>query len=109
MSEIYDWLVQIPISQDNLDAWAKTRDAHLAHLKPYVVDQTIVFAGPTLAQHPKSSSDPLPITGSVMMFRAGSEQEVRDIVGKNPFVEAGVWDMQRASVQPFKCGVRTAA
>ncbi|KAL4735892.1 hypothetical protein BDV11DRAFT_173430 [Aspergillus similis] len=108
MPEIYDWLVQIPISADNMESWAETREAHLSHLKPYVLDRTIVFAGPTLARHPKNPDDSLEITSSVLMLRAAKEQEVWDIIAKNPFVEAGVWDMERAQVQPFKCGVRTA-
>ncbi|CBF89305.1 hypothetical protein AN0527.2 [Aspergillus nidulans FGSC A4] len=108
MSQIYDWLVQIPINADDMEAWAETREAHLSHLKPYVLDRTVVFAGPTLSRHPKNPDDPLEITGSVLMLRAGTELEVRDIIAKNPFVEAGVWDMERALVQPFKCGVRTA-
>ncbi|KAE8313188.1 hypothetical protein BDV41DRAFT_576907 [Aspergillus transmontanensis] len=108
MSEKYDWLVQIPVNASDMKAWANTRDAHLSHLKPYVADGTIVFAGPTLAAHPKEPEDKMEITSSVMMFRAGSEEEVRAIVSKNAFVEAGVWDMDRAVVTPFRCGVRTA-
>ncbi|KAE8393746.1 hypothetical protein BDV23DRAFT_180195 [Aspergillus alliaceus] len=109
MSEKYDWLVQIPVNTADMQAWANAREAHLAHLKPYVADGTIVFAGPTLAAHPKSPEDKLEITSSVMMFRAETEQEVRSIVSKNAFVEVGVWDMERAVVSPFKCGVRAAA
>ncbi|KAL4936287.1 hypothetical protein BDV06DRAFT_205344 [Aspergillus oleicola] len=92
-----------------MEAWAKTREAHLSHLKTYVANGTIVFGGPTLAQHPKTPEDSLEIIGSVLMLRAGTEQEVRDIIEENPFVEAGVWNMGLAVVQPFKCGVRTAA
>ncbi|KAE8156084.1 hypothetical protein BDV40DRAFT_293810 [Aspergillus tamarii] len=107
MSELYDWLVQIPVKASDMQAWTNARDAHLSHLKPYITDGTIVFAGPTLAAHPKGPEDKLEITSSVMMFRARTEEAVRAIISKNAFVEVGVWDMDRAVVAPFKCGVRT--
>ncbi|KAL4809801.1 hypothetical protein BDV18DRAFT_156184 [Aspergillus unguis] len=108
MSEIYDWLVQIPISKEKLQAWSDARDAHIAHLKTYVANGTIVFGGPTLAQHPKTPTDRIEATGSVFMLRAQTEQEVWKIVEENPFVAAGVWDLKQVVVSPFSCGVRTA-
>ncbi|KAB8077681.1 hypothetical protein BDV29DRAFT_198445 [Aspergillus leporis] len=108
MSDKYDWLVQIPVNADDVRAWANAREGHVAHLKPYIENGTIVFAGPTLKTHPKGTEDKLEVTSSVMMFRARTEEEVRAIIGKNPFVEVGVWDMDRTVVSPFRCGVRTA-
>ncbi|KAF7592432.1 hypothetical protein BBP40_000280 [Aspergillus hancockii] len=109
MVEKYDWLVQIPVDASDIEAWTNARDSHVSHLKPYIEDGTIVFAGPILAAHPKRPEDKLEVRTSVMMFRAGTEEEVRAIIGKNPFVEVGVWDMERTVVSPFRCGVRTAA
>lgn len=109
MSEKYEWLVQIPINADDLDAWASNRDAHIAHLKPYAGDGTIVLGGPTIEAHPKGPNDGMKITSSVLMLRANTEEEVRTIVGANPFVNAGVWDMGRALVTPVQCTVRKPA
>lgn len=107
-AEKYDYLVQIPINPSALPAWSANRDAHVAHLKPYVLDGTIVFGGPTLAAHPKSLEDLPEVRSSVMVLQVNTENEVWDIIEKNPFVDAGVWQMEKANVAPFKCGIRTA-
>ncbi|CAG8908995.1 unnamed protein product [Penicillium egyptiacum] len=104
----HDYLVQVPIKSSALQAWASNRGAHIAHLKPYILDGTIVFGGPTLAAHPKSSEDTIEVRTSVLLFQASTEDEVRGIVEKNPFVDAGVWDMEKLVIAPFMCGVRTA-
>lgn len=103
-----DYLVQAPINPSALQAWASNRAAHAAHLKPYILNGTIVFGGPTLAAHPKSSEDTLEVRSSVILFQASTEDEVREIIEKNPFVDAGVWDMETVVIAPFMCGVRTA-
>jgi uncharacterized protein YciI len=103
-----DYLVQVPIDPSSLQAWASNREAHTSHLKPYILDGTIVFGGPTLAAHPKSPEEPIQVRSSVLLFQAYSEDEVRGIIEKNPFVGAGVWDMEKLVIAPFKCGVRTA-
>ncbi|KAJ5473363.1 hypothetical protein N7475_002929 [Penicillium sp. IBT 31633x] len=104
----HDYLVQVPIDPSALEAWASNRDAHLAHLKPYILEGTIVFGGPTLAAHPKTPEDSIEVRSSVLMFQNCTENEVREIIEKNPFVDIGVWDMEKLVVAPFKCGVRTA-
>ena len=109
MSEQCDWLLQVPINPDDMETWTNTRAAHLAHLKPYIEAGTIVFAGPTLATHPKTPDDEMKVTGSVMLFKAGTAEEVRAIVKENPFVGVGIWDMERAVVTPFQCAVRRPA
>ncbi|KAJ5142954.1 uncharacterized protein N7515_001741 [Penicillium bovifimosum] len=108
MSTKQDYLVQVPIDPSALQAWASNREAHMAHLKPYILDGTIVFGGPTLAAHPKSPEEPIQVRSSVLLFQANSEDDVRGIIEKNPFVDAGVWDMEKLVIAPFKCGVRTA-
>ncbi|KAJ5964480.1 uncharacterized protein N7479_004356 [Penicillium vulpinum] len=104
----HDFLVQVPIDPSTLQVWASNRNAHMAHLKPYILDGTIVFGGPTIAAHPKSSEDTTEVRSSVLLFQANSEEEVRGIIEKNPFVDAGVWDMEKVVIAPFMCGVRTA-
>ncbi|CAI7662445.1 unnamed protein product [Penicillium glandicola] len=97
-----DYLVQAPIDPSALQAWASNRDEHIAHLKPYILDGTIVFGGPTIAAHPESPEDKIEVRSRK------TENEVRGIIEKNPFVDAGVWDMEKVVIAPFKCGVRTA-
>lgn len=106
MLKRYDWLFEIPVHANDRGAWLDNREAHVAHLKPYIDDGTIIFAGPTLLAHPKSPEDGMAVTGSVMLFKAGSAEEVRGILKENPFVKIGVWDMESAKVSPFLCVLR---
>ncbi|KAJ5788388.1 hypothetical protein N7457_003378 [Penicillium paradoxum] len=108
MSDNHDYLVQVPIKTGALKDWALHYDAHVAHLKPYILDGTIVFGGPTLAAHPRTADDPIEARSSVLMFHATTEARVREIIGNNPFADAGMWEMEKLVVAPFKCGVRTA-
>ncbi|GIK04411.1 hypothetical protein Aspvir_008494 [Aspergillus viridinutans] len=103
-----EYLVQVPIDPSTVQAWASNRDAHLAHLKPYILDGTIVFGAPTLAAHPKTPEEPLQVRSSVLLFQGKTQEEILRIIEKNPLVDAGVWDMEKLVVAPFRCGVRTA-
>ncbi|KAH8693370.1 hypothetical protein GQ44DRAFT_733949 [Phaeosphaeriaceae sp. PMI808] len=106
MSDKHDLLVQIPIHEDDLAAWAENRTSHLTHPKPYIEDGTLIFGGPTLAEHPKQPGDAMKINSSVLMFRAGTEADVRAIIGQNVFVQVGVWDLETMVVTPFRCTMR---
>ena len=104
-----DFLVQIPDKPNSLPHRLSNLPAHLAYNKPHVEAGKLVLTGPTLASHPPAQPQgPLPMTGTVTIFKAGSEEEVWEMVRGNPFATEGVWDMERASVTPFRCAVRVA-
>ena len=66
------------------------------------------MSGPTLAAHSKSSDEMPTITGSMLLLRADSEEDVMQMVRENPYSKVGVWDLDKVVVTPFKCAVRTA-
>ncbi|KAI1085464.1 hypothetical protein F5B20DRAFT_5030 [Whalleya microplaca] len=107
MSQLNDFLVQIPDKPNALPSRMSNLAAHLSHNKIDIEAGRLVMAGPTLAQHPKTADEALPITGSAMLVKAGSESEVRQIIAANPYGKLGVWDLEKATVVPFRCVVRT--
>ena len=100
-----DFLVQVP----DLPAMLPTRmaniGAHLAHNKPLLETGTLILSGPTLTGHPKTAEEGLPITGSVLIFRTGTEGDVRQMLAVDPLAKVGVWDMDRVTVTPYRCGL----
>lgn len=108
MAQLYDWLVQLPDKPNVLPVRMEHLAAHLQHNKPNVEVGTIVLAGPTLSSHPKSADEGLAMTGSVMLWRASSEEEVWRSLLEDPYAKEGVWDIERASITPYRCAVRKA-
>lgn len=107
MSEPISYLIQIT-GKDDLALWSATRADHLAHLKPYIDDGTILFAGPTFAK-PFDDPKDMRVNGAVLLFKAESAEEVRSIIKANPMTTAGVWDADNALITPYRCAVRAPA
>jgi uncharacterized protein YciI len=105
---LHDWLVQLPDKSGVLPTRMQHLAAHMQHNKPNVEAGTIVMSGPTLSSHPKSAGEGLAMTGSVMLWRAASEEEVWRSLKEDPYAREGVWDLDKATVTPYYCGVRKA-
>ncbi|ODA78213.1 hypothetical protein RJ55_05594 [Drechmeria coniospora] len=100
-----DFLVQIPDQENALQKRMANIGAHLAHNKPLLEQGTLILSGPTLTRHPDTPAEGLPITGSVLILRTGTEEEVRRMLAKDPLAKVGVWNMDRVSVTPYRCGL----
>lgn len=107
MAGLFDWLVQIPDRPNAQQSRMTNLSAHLSHNKPQIAAGQLVLSGPTLAAQPRSAEELPAMTGSVLLFKAGSEEEVWEMVKDNPYAKVGVWDMERAVITPFRCAVRT--
>lgn len=105
---IYDYLVQIPDKPDAFASRMSHLTAHLDYNKPQIQADKLVLSGPTLAHQPKDAEDKPAMTGSVLMFKAGSEEEVWEMVRGNPYSREGVWNLDQATITLFKCAVRKA-
>ncbi|PYI21541.1 hypothetical protein BO99DRAFT_453601, partial [Aspergillus violaceofuscus CBS 115571] len=78
---------------------------------PLIDARILVWGGPSLARHPEDGEeeDEAEVTGSVMCFRAESEEEVRRLVAGDPFAECGLWDVRGAVVVAMRCVVEGAS
>ncbi|KAI1143694.1 hypothetical protein F5Y05DRAFT_362151 [Hypoxylon sp. FL0543] len=106
MSQLNDFLVQIPDKPDMLATRISNVEAHKAGSKGLVESGTIVMAGPTLEAHPKTAGEGIVINGSAWLVRANSEADVRAIVANDIYAKLGVWDLDNVTVTPFRCVVR---
>lgn len=75
-------------SPDSGDARASHREGHLAHFKAHA--DKIAVAGPLTGA----------ASGSLVIYRADSEETARAFIEADPFYPAGVW--QRCEVMQFK-------
>lgn len=48
------------------------------------------------------------MTGSCMLIKANSQEEVEAIINADEYAKAGTWDIAKAQITAFKCAVRTA-
>ncbi|KAL7626113.1 hypothetical protein AAE478_002883 [Parahypoxylon ruwenzoriense] len=106
MSQLNDFLVQIPDKPNMLSTRFSNRDAHMARSKGLIEAGTIVMGGPTLASHPKNADEGLAITGSALLIRAATESDVRALISDDPYAKLGVWDIDNATITPYMCAVR---
>lgn len=98
-----EWFVQIWDKPGTLQTRFQHGAQHMAYHQPNRETGRLVFSGPTLKSHPTTPGSPMEVTGSVLVFRlAGGEQEVRNILQDDPLGKAGVWDLDGATVTPFK-------
>ena len=107
MAGPFDWLVQIPDKPSAQESRMSHLKAHLEYNKPQIAAGQLVMSGPTLAAQPKSADEIPTVTGSVLLLRAGSEDEVLSMLRNNPYATEGVWDVDQAAITPFRCAVRT--
>lgn len=106
-----DWLVQIPdkrgASRDDAENVLQARrdnfSEHAAHNRRHVEAGHVVVSGPLLASH----DEPLCPVGSAMVWKAGSEGQVRSWPRDDPYAKAGIWDLDSATVTPYFCAVKT--
>jgi len=80
----------------------------LALLKPHNIDAAplvkagrVPFFGSTLAHHGANGVQPFE-NGTIMIIKAESEEEIREIIKKDIFTAEGVWDFEHLAILPFK-------
>lgn len=117
-----EYLVHIPDHTDpeTLSRRLAARPLHLKALPPLLESGRILFGGATLEEAEAENTQPdeqtpagagggpggLRMTGSVMLVRAESEDEVRRLVRGDVYAQHGVWDVEGMRVWRFRTAVR---
>jgi len=102
-----EWLVHIPDHPNALEKRLKVRQEHLSGLKGKIEAGIVVFGGATLSKQPAEGEGP-DMTGSIMLIKANTEQDIRDFLENDPYTKGGAWNPREAKIFPFRCAVRTA-
>lgn len=60
-----------------------------------------------MSEQPAADGTP-DMVGSVMLVKASSREEVVELLKNDEYTKQGAWDVEKATITPFKCAVRTA-
>lgn len=119
-----EYLVHIPdhTHPDTLSKRLAVRLDHLKAVPPLLESGRILFGGATLKEHPergearaasdkdkqdgKGGPDPPPMTGSVLLITAESEEEARKFVAEDVYAKSGVWNVEGMTVWAFRTAAR---
>ena len=103
----YEWLVIVPDHADALDKRMAVRAEHFAALRPTAEAGLVALGGGTLASQPVEHQ-PLQLNGTAIILYADSKEAVLKELQADVYCTAGVWDMDKVQILPFKSGVRNA-
>lgn len=103
----FEWLCQVPDKSNALQNRLAARPEHLKDLKPRIDSGVVVFGGATLSEQPAGEGTPA-MNGSVLLIKADTKEEVLQILKNDPYTKNGAWDVENATITPFKSAVRTA-
>ncbi|KAF4341698.1 Fusaric acid biosynthesis 2 [Fusarium beomiforme] len=99
-TELKEYLVHVP---DHPDVLAKRKvllKPHNENAAPLVRAGRVPWFGSTLAHH-SAEGQPIAENGTVMIMKAESEEEIKEIVRSDIFTIEGVWDFEKMTIWPF--------
>lgn len=102
-----EYLVHVPDFPGALEKRLASRSEHLKNIMPKVQAGQVVMGGATLSKQPAEGEAP-DMTGSVMIIKASSEKEVRELLEADVYTQGGAWDTKNATIWNFRSAVRTA-
>ncbi|VTT56808.1 unnamed protein product [Fusarium fujikuroi] len=100
-TELKEYLVIIPDLPDVLAKRQVLLKPHNQDAAPLVKAGRVPFFGSTLAHH-SAEGQQVAENGTVMIIKAESEEEIKEIIRKDIFTIEGVWDFGKLSIWPFK-------
>ncbi|KAI8713673.1 hypothetical protein NCS52_01212500 [Fusarium sp. LHS14.1] len=98
---LQEYLVHISDLPDTLAKRLDLLKRHNQDAAPLVKAGRVPFFGSTLAHHSANSEQPAE-NGTVMIIRAESVDEIKDIIQKDVFTIEGVWDFEKLKIWAFK-------
>ncbi|PGH22936.1 hypothetical protein AJ80_02985 [Polytolypa hystricis UAMH7299] len=93
-----EYLIIVPDKEESLARRLEVRGTHLANIKPIIISGFLKLGGSILDYHPTQESETPPMKGSVLIAVAESEEEVREVLLKDVYVTAGVWDVEKGNL-----------
>jgi uncharacterized protein YciI len=86
------YFVYLEDIEDNARIREPLLEQHMQHIGAYI--EHIKLAGPLMRADDSGQA------GGVLLVEADTEQEVRDMVGSDPYFKAGLWPAVR--IHPFR-------
>lgn len=99
--QLREYLIHIPDIANVLPRRLDLLKPHNLDAAPLVKAGRVPFFGSTLSQHGAEGEQPAE-NGTIMIIKAESEEEIKEIVKKDIFTVEGVWDFEHMTIWPFK-------
>lgn len=96
-----EWLVEVPPNA-SAAGYEQYNVPHQEYLRQWVEKRVLLFAGPRLAAHEEDRKD-LKVSGSVLLFRAPTREDVEAVLRGDPYAEAGIWHVSGITITPSWC------
>ncbi|UKZ48482.1 hypothetical protein TrVGV298_002707 [Trichoderma virens] len=86
----------------------EVRPYHFSDMNPSLKDGWLKMGGGLLNEIPEDDNDAntYDFAGSIMVLVAESKEDAINKIKDDIYVRAGVWDLEKAQVYPFKKGFR---
>ncbi|RAQ45954.1 YCII-related domain protein [Aspergillus flavus] len=95
----------MPDKPDMLGLRKQVKGAHYEGIKPLIAAGKLVDGGAILETH-STETDDAKIKGSMVVYTAENEEEVRGIIEKDVYATSGVWDLEKVQIWPYVPAVR---
>lgn len=76
---------------------------HLEQLARHVDSGLFQMGGATLREPPAKTDDKLNVSGSAIIARARSAEDVLEVLRQDVYVKEGVWNMDEMQIFPVRC------
>ncbi|KAA8896547.1 hypothetical protein FN846DRAFT_893268 [Sphaerosporella brunnea] len=104
----WEWLCILPDFPGVHEKRLEVRPLHFAGIQALVEEGFLTWGGAALNDLPSDANDAKTFSfhGSVLTVVGTRKEEVLAKLKEDPYAKAGVWDMEKAQIMPYKCAVR---
>ncbi|KAE8167209.1 hypothetical protein BDV40DRAFT_284960 [Aspergillus tamarii] len=105
MTQKKEFLCIMPDKPNVLGLRKQVKGAHYEGITPLIATGKLVDGGAILETHPIENGE-VQIKGSMVVYTAENEEEVRGIIEKDIYATSGVWDLDKMQIWPYVPAVR---
>ncbi|KAK7227469.1 hypothetical protein V2G26_015472 [Clonostachys chloroleuca] len=100
-----EFLCILPDKPGVLELRKSVKEGHYEGIKPLIASGKLPAGGAIFEKHPVEG-EPALFRGSVVVYAAQNEAEVRKIIENDIYATSGVWDLEKSQIIPYVAAVR---
>ncbi|RKK81793.1 hypothetical protein BFJ71_g15460 [Fusarium oxysporum] len=100
-----EFLCILPDKPNVLELRKSVKAGHYEGIQPLIASGKLPAGGAIFEKHPVEG-EPAMFRGSVVVYAAESEAEVRKIIENDIYATSGVWDVEKSQIIPYVAAVR---
>ncbi|KLP12073.1 Uncharacterized protein Y057_14327 [Fusarium fujikuroi] len=100
-----EWLAIMPDKPNVLGLRKMVKPIHYEGIKPLIASGKLPAGGAIFEKHPVER-EPAEFKGSIVVYRAETIEQVREIIENDVYATSGVWDLEKLQIFPYVPAVR---